>query len=109
MSRSLAAITTISSGKTMRMPKTAMMMPGQKAMLPFRRHVFQLVGVDDGIVEGKRDFRTASTAQMKNTLSMPPMVPSVRQPSHRPSIRPMTVTIKAQRKYPSTEVPGRAL
>ncbi|QTK79961.1 hypothetical protein AT6N2_C2336 [Agrobacterium tumefaciens] len=31
--------------------------PGQEAMLPDRRHVLQLVGIDDGIVEGKRNFQ----------------------------------------------------
>src|SRR5690606_30765512 len=31
--------------------------PGQKAALPLRGHLFQLVGVDDSVVEGKRDFQ----------------------------------------------------
>ena len=33
--------------------------PGQEALLPDRRHVLQLAGIDNGIVEGKRDFKHA--------------------------------------------------
>ena len=31
--------------------------PGQEAVLPLGRHILQLVGIDDGIVEGQRDFQ----------------------------------------------------
>jgi len=42
--------------------------PGQEALLPDRRHFLELVGVDDGVVEGQRDFQHRQNADDEEHL-----------------------------------------
>ena len=95
----LAATTTISSGKTIRMPKTAIRMPQvRKARCHSGRMSFSLFAFTMALSKDSEISSTASTQQMKKMEAMPDRLPVDCQPSQAPRIRPKAVTTKAQRK-----------
>ncbi len=94
-----AAITTISSGKTIRIPNTAITMPQvRKRCCHFGCIVFSLLAFTMALSKDSEISSTARTVQMKRMPAIPPKVPVVCQPRAAPSARPMAVTMKAQRK-----------
>ncbi len=49
--------------------------PGQKAVLPFRGHVAQDARIDDGVIEGKRNFQNAENRTDDEDGDHSPKVP----------------------------------
>ena len=95
----LAAMTTISSGKTIRMPKTAMMMPQVRKRCCHSGVIsFSLLALTMALSKLSEISRTARTQQMKKMVSVPPTVRVISHPRKAPSARPRTVTMNAHRK-----------
>ena len=96
----LAMTATITSGKTIRMPKTAIAMP---QVMKRRRQTGSIcastVALTTALSNDSDTSSTPSTATMKTVVSVPPTVPVYSQPSAAPASRPRTVTRNEPRKY----------
>src|SRR3546814_1325720 len=78
-----AAITTISSGKTMRMPNTAIRMPQvRNRCCQTGVMSLSLLALTMALSKESEISSTASTAQMKNMVSIPLTVPVDRSEEH---------------------------
>jgi len=92
-------MTTISSGNTIRIPKTAIRIPQVRnrrchsGRIPLRTLAFTMAL--SKLSEISRTARTATTTKM---VSIPPRVSVVCQPRTAPKARPSAVMMKAQRK-----------
>ena len=91
-----AAITTISSGNTIRMPKTAIRMPQvRKRRCQTGCMSLSLLAFTMALSKDNEISSTASTVTMNRIDSMPPSVPVVCHPSTAPRARPRKVTMIA--------------
>ena len=90
----LAAMTTISSGNTIRMPKTAIRMPQVRKRRCHSGVIsLSLLAFTMALSKESEISSTARTQQMKKMVSVPPTVPVICQPRKPPSARPSTVTM----------------